>query len=114
MRVTTDFFVSALLRRVNGSGGMAVLGRKGASEAGAVFVKFRRPDRMFDLFGPAVQSAYDDEVTERAFQVYASAADEPEGDARLARERQWDPDLWIVEIETWRGSASDLILVLAD
>lgn len=114
MRVTTDFFVSALLRRVNGSGGMAVLGKKGAFEAGAVFIKFRRPDRTFDLFGPAVQSAYGDEIGGRGFQALATGAGEAEIDARLARERQWDRDLWIVEIDTWRGSVADLIDVIAD
>ncbi|MEP2580565.1 MAG: DUF1491 family protein, partial [Roseibium sp.] len=38
MRVTSEFFVSALVRRVFGEGGFAAVSRRGAPEAGAVFV----------------------------------------------------------------------------
>ena len=41
MRVTTDLWVSALLRRVFGAGGFAAVVNRGATEAGAVFVLTR-------------------------------------------------------------------------
>ena len=42
MRVTSEFFVSALIRRVFSSGGFAAVERRGATEAGAVFLRRRR------------------------------------------------------------------------
>ena len=41
MRLTSDFWVSALMRRVFAEGGFAAVARRGASEAGAVFVVTR-------------------------------------------------------------------------
>ena len=59
MRLTTDFWVSALMRRVFGEGGFAAVAKRGASEAGAVFVVTRNRMGLSSLFGPAPQSAYD-------------------------------------------------------
>ncbi len=59
MRVTTDFWVSALMRRVFAEGGFAAIARRGAAEAGAMFVVTRNRIGQSTLFGPAPQSAYD-------------------------------------------------------
>ncbi len=44
MRLTSEFWVAALVRRVNGTGAFAALSNKGAAEAGAIFIKFRNAD----------------------------------------------------------------------
>lgn len=115
MRVTTELFVSALLRRVNSAGGMAVLGRKGTAEAGAVFIKFRHGDGRYDLLAPAPQAVYggEGEEGERAFQMVATNADEMDVDARIGRERNWDPDLWIIEIEDCRQPPDVLVRLVS-
>lgn len=115
MRVTTELFVSALIRRVNGSGAFAVVARKGAAEAGAVFVKIRHRDGRYDLLAPAVQAAYDsDGPRERVFEKVEQGSDEATADTRLAREKGWDPDLWIVEIEDYDLPLEGLLTLAGD
>lgn len=103
MRVTSDLWVAAFLRRVQAQGAFAVIARKGAAEAGAIFIRVEGQDRACDLFAPAPQTAYDDErpVDERRF-VCALRDIPAASDAvqrRLAREIDFDPDIWIVDVE---------------
>lgn len=109
MRVTSEFFVSALLRRVFGSGGYGAVLRRGATEAGAVFITTR--DRLGEvrLFGPAEQTAYDDaRPDERMFRLRQGTTEEAAGQV-LEREQKFDPDIWIVELEPGALSLEDLI-----
>ena len=104
MRLKSAMFVAALLRRANGEGAFAAVVKHGAEEAGAIFVKVARLDRTADLYGPAPQAAIDDEApTDRLFELIMSVAPEPDVDARLGRERKFDSDAWIVEIEDRAG-----------
>jgi hypothetical protein len=84
----------------------AVVRRRGAEEAGAIFVRIDRLDGTSDLFGPAPQSAVDAAPqAERAFS--ASLSEQPAPDAAIeiffAREIKFDPDIWIVEVEDRHG-----------
>ncbi len=79
--------------------------RRGAEEAGAVFVKVALMDGTALLFVPAPQTAYDDSrPIERVFtQSPPQAVDEAAIEARLTKEISFDPDVWIVEIEDREG-----------
>lgn len=106
MRLKSALWVAAYLRRCQVEGIYAVVRRRGAEEAGAIFVRVCRLDGTSDLFGPAPQSAFDDmPSTDRAFS--ASLAEQPASDAAveayLAREIKFDPDIWIVETEDRGG-----------
>jgi hypothetical protein len=106
MRLKTALWVAAYLRRCHVEGTFAVVRRRGAEEAGAVFVRVSRLDGTSDLFGPAPQSAFDAaEGTARAFT--ASLANQRAADADveayLARQVKFDPDAWIVEVEDRAG-----------
>ena len=104
MRLKSAMFVAALVRRANGEGAFAAVVKHGAEEAGAIFVKVARLDRTADLYGPAPQAAIDDDApTDRLFERVMSSAPDPDVDARLVRERRFDPDAWIVEIEDRAG-----------
>ncbi len=103
MRVTSDFFVSALVRRVFGEGGFAAVSRRGAQEAGAVFVCVDRLDGTFDLYGPAPQAMFAEQPLGRLFEKLFSEAGREAVDARLASEARMDPDYWLVEIEARNG-----------
>ena len=99
-RLRSDFWISAHLRRLNDAGVPAVLRRRGAAEAGAIFVKVDRLDGTADLFGPAPQALITEaEDGERRFGPLLSAAPSYEVEARLTRELRFDSDLWIVEID---------------
>lgn len=100
MRLRTDLFVSALLRRVFARGDYGAVERKGAAEAGALFVRQIRRDGGESLYGPAPQSLFeDDDGGRRLFETRLSQV-EPERIAEaLAREQRFDDDLWIVALE---------------
>jgi hypothetical protein len=107
MRLKSSIWVSAYIRRVEVAGSFAVLRRKGAEEAGVIFIKIDRLDGTGALYGPAPQSLVDeDRPTGRLFCALAGGtAPAPDADieARLQRECRFDPDIWIVEVEDRQG-----------
>lgn len=110
MRVTTDLWVSALLRRVFSGGGFAAVVRRGATEAGAVFILLR--DRLGDiaLYGPAPQAMYASaKPDERLFDRLEPVASADALEKKLEKESRFDPDIWIVEIEAGATPVEDLI-----
>ncbi len=104
-RLRSDFWVSALLRRLNDRAIPAVLRRRGAAEAGAIFVKVDRLDGTADLYGPAPQSlmAEPDDLGERRFVPVLSGVMPLDVEEKLTREQRFDCDLWIVEIDDREG-----------
>jgi len=99
MRVTADLFVSAIMRRVFSAGGFAAVVKRGATEAGAVFLMSRGRLGDVALFGPAPQASYDAaKPEERSFVPLMTAGDEEVAE-RLEKEKRFDPDLWVVEID---------------
>jgi len=105
MRLKTALWVAAYLRRCQIEGAFAVVRRRGAEEAGAVFVRISRLDGTSDLFGPAPQSEFDEAQPDRAFSPSFKnlPATDNDVEAYLAREMKFDPDVWIVEVEDRAG-----------
>src|ERR1043166_6576517 len=107
MRLKSGIWVAAYLRRVDVEGAHAVLRRKGAEEAGTVFIKVSRLDGNATLYGPAPQPAFDEaRPADRLFTAMIGAqqpAAEADIEARLAKEIKFDPDIWIVEVEDRAG-----------
>ena len=106
MRLKTALWVAAYLRRCQVEGVFGAVRRRGAEEAGAVFVRVNRLDGTSDLFGPAPQSAFEAaEVAARAFSPCLARLAAPDADVEgyLARQVKFDPDVWIVEIEDRAG-----------
>lgn len=105
MRLKSAIWVSALLRRANGAGAFAAVRRRGAEEAGAIFVKVATLDGRAALYGAALPSL--DADADNGVRLFAPLlpADSAEADveARMAREIGFDPDLWFVEIEDRAG-----------
>ena len=60
MRLKSAIWVAAYIRRCHVEGAFAAVRRRGAEEAGAIFVKLNRLDGTAELFGPAPQSAFDE------------------------------------------------------
>ena len=106
MRLKSAIWVAAYIRRCEVEGAFAAVRRRGAEEAGAIFVKVNRLDGTADLYGPAPQTVFEDaKPADRAFSPCLKVAPAPEADveAYLAREIRFDPDVWIVEVEDRRG-----------
>ena len=107
MRLKSNIWVSAYIRRCEVEGAFAAVRRRGAEEAGAIIIKLSRLDGTASLYGPAPQSAFETgRPSDRLFVALAGGdapTAEAEIEARLAREIKFDPDVWIVEIEDRRG-----------
>jgi hypothetical protein len=112
MRITSELWVSALTRRVFGEGGFAAVVRRGAAEAGAIFVVTQSRLGTSTLFGPAPQSAYDEaRPDDRQFGVLVTDVAASLVEARIAKEARFDSDIWVVEIEPGRTPVEELIQV---
>lgn len=96
-RLTTRFWVSALVRRCNAQGVPATVIRHGYDEAGAVLLLARHRDGRCRLFGATQQ-----QDGQRAWIPLTGPEPASEADVneRIEKQRRFDPDLWVVEIET--------------
>jgi hypothetical protein len=105
MAVKTAIWVAAHLRRCFGQGLTGVIARRGADEAGSVFVRVILRDGSIRLFGPAPGPSFDD-AGRRRFRLRITATLDEAGvvDALIARELRFDPDLWVVDIDDPAGS----------
>jgi hypothetical protein len=105
MRLKTSIWVAAYLRRCQTAGVFGAVRRRGAEEAGAVFVKIATLDGNAMLYVPAPQTVYDD--SRPVDRLFVPVAKEPLPEAaveeRLTREIRFDPDAWIVETEDKAG-----------
>ena len=105
MRLKSSIWVAAYLRRCQTEGVFGAVRRRGAEEAGAVFVKVAQLDGNAMLYIPAPQTVYDD--SRPIERLFTPTSKEPVAEAsveeRLAREIRFDPDAWIVETEDRSG-----------
>ena len=113
MRLKSSIWVAAYLRRCQNAGIFGAVRRRGAEEAGAVFVKVASLDGNAMLYMPAPQTVYDDSrPVERIFMPTSpQPLPEQSVEERLAKEIRFDPDAWIIETEDREGRA---FLNLAD
>jgi hypothetical protein len=106
VRLKSGIWVAAYIRRCQIEGAQALLRRRGAEEAGAVFIKISRLDGTAQVFAPAPQTAFDEaRPSDRAFALALKneQASEADAEAYLARQVKFDSDIWIVEVEDRAG-----------
>ena len=96
-RLTAEFWVHAYLRRLNLANIPAFVVHKGDPTAGAVLVKSSPLDGSARLF----HRTYNRE----GLRVWSllEAGPEREMDDIILRQRRFDPDLWVVEVEDRDG-----------
>ena len=97
-RLTSDFWVSAYLTRLRLDDIPAFVVAKGDATAGAVLIKLNTLDGQ----AVAYQRSLDLMTGARAWVVLSEGA-EADVDAALAKQRSFDPDLWLVEVEDRTG-----------
>jgi hypothetical protein len=104
MRLTSTMWVAAYVRRCHIEGAYAVVTRRGAAEAGAIFVVLDQLDGTQTLFAQAPQALIPDgDIRDRLFVPAENVSDADGARERLASELKFDPDLWIVEVEDRDG-----------
>ncbi len=96
-RLTAEFWVQAYLARLRLADIPAFVTSRGDGTAGAVAVKLNRLD------GTAAAFTRSTDATGR--RVWTCLVDGAEGevDAALGRQRGFDPDLWVIEVEDRAG-----------
>jgi len=97
-RLITEIWVSAYLTRLRLADIPAFVTAKGDKSAGAVLVKLNTLDGQARAF----QRSFDLMSGERAW-VVLTEGDETKVDQALSRQRSFDPDLWVLEIEDRAG-----------
>lgn len=104
MRVTSGFWVGSYLRRAAAEGCFCGVIKRGAEDAGAIFIVINHLDSCFSLFGPASQTAFgESDDADRKFSALLDRQPESLVLERLEREKKFDPDLWIIENENRAG-----------
>jgi len=98
MRLTSNIWVSAYLTRLRLADIPAFVVAHGDDSAGAVLVKLNTLDGQARAF----QRSFDLMADSRVWIVLAEG-DERDVDAALARQRSFDPDIWVIEVEDRQG-----------
>lgn len=111
MRVTSSLWIDALVRRCGSNAVPIYVAKRGAREAGAIFIRIEYEDRLSDLLGPAPQthSSDPDGIEDRRFERVLEHADGLAVVEYLEKQKRFDDDLWIVDIEFRRDRAIEQI-----
>jgi hypothetical protein len=104
MRIKSEIWVRAYLRRCQVLGVPVVIARRGDEAAGAIFICIDRLDGTVLLYGPAPAGLAGSETERRWMSCFRTGAvGRVEAGEYLARQTDFDPDLWIIEIEDKEG-----------
>ncbi|MEY8839649.1 DUF1491 family protein [Cribrihabitans sp. XS_ASV171] len=97
-RLTSEFWVQAYLKRLRLMEIPAFVVAHGDDTAGAVLVKLN----TLDGTATAYQRSFDLVSGSRAW-VELASGEEREVDTSIRRQREFDPDLWVIEVEDRAG-----------
>ncbi|WP_171236153.1 DUF1491 family protein [Ruegeria sp. HKCCA6837] len=97
-RLTAEFWVHAYLARLRFQEIPAFVVAHGDDTAGAVLVKLNTLDGKAAAF----QRSFDLMSGERKW-VELSSGTETDVDAAITKQRSFDPDLWVIEVEDRQG-----------
>lgn len=104
MRLKSEVWISAYLRRCQAEAVPVAIVRRGDAAAGAIFISVDRLDGTVCLYGPAPAGLESGDTNRRWIPCLGTTpVASTEASVYLARQIAYDPDLWIVEIEDRAG-----------
>lgn len=104
MRLQSHVWVSAFLRVEAAEGGFPAIIRRGAAEAGAIFIQHEHSNGTLSLYGPAPQAQFSaDAPVMRSFERVFDHAERQAALDWLDRQIRFDADCWIVGTERREG-----------
>jgi hypothetical protein len=106
----TDIWVSAFVRRHNDIGHLCVVARRGDPVAGQIFLQVDHLDGTVTLFTPAPAARREDDGADRIFERRFDHVPSAKAQERIAREADFDPDLWVVELEMRLGDIGIVVI----
>ncbi len=108
MRLKTEIWIQAYVRRCFTQGLWAAVTHKGDPDAGSVMVRLDSLDGRMRLYAPAPGGAYDDDGDRRWIELFRDTETEPAQIAEyLEKQLRFDPDIWVVDVE---NRADDALL----
>ncbi|HHI82331.1 MAG TPA: DUF1491 family protein [Rhizobiales bacterium] len=104
--LNSGIWARGYVRRCNLAGLSCVIASKGASEAGAIYICITMTGQKGRVLCPAPGPAYD-ENGERNWSCPLGPEPVPltEIEDYLARQKRFDPDIWIIDVDDKTGEA---------
>lgn len=96
----SDLWVAAFVRRHNDIGEICVVVRRGDPIAGQIFIEIDHLNGTVSLLTPAPATARDEGDADRLFVTRFDHTDAASVNQRIGREADFDPDLWVISLET--------------
>lgn len=109
-RLRSDIWVAAFVRRHNDLGNFCVISRRGDPHAGQIWVEIDHLNGTVSLYTPVPAAMLEDDSGHRYFQKRYDHTDPLTVRERIAREAEFDDDLWVLSLEM-RGDAHGLDLI---
>lgn len=107
MRLTSAMWFAVFMRMETARGAYVSVLKSGAQQAGAMFIVHNHLDGTASLYSPAPQALVDDpQADDRIFERVLSVVGQQDIDAYLEKQKNFDPDLWIIETESGSGDIS--------
>ncbi len=104
MRIKAEIWAKAYIRYCSSNGAPAVMVRRGQSDGGAIFIKINCLNGNVTLYGPA-PAGMDASSNDRLWTLCLGedAVSDSDADRYLRRQAEFDPDIWIIEVEDRHG-----------
>ncbi len=104
MRLKSEIWVKAYIRSCASNGAPAMVVRRGQGDGGTVFIKVNMLDGTVCLYGPA-PAGLDPVASDRIWVrcLGDGCVQEADADGYLQRQVEFDPDIWVIEVEDREG-----------
>jgi hypothetical protein len=99
-RLRSEIWVASFIRRHNQVGRICVVARKGDPAAGQIWIEVDHLNGTVSLYVPAPAGLETMEGADRAFTRRFDHVSAEEVKARVLREADYDPDLWVISLES--------------
>lgn len=100
-QIRADLWTSGFIRRHNDLGQMCVVMRRGDPIAGQIWIEVDHLDGTVSLYAPAPSLMVEEaDAHDRLFQLRLDHETPLKVKERLDREAEFDPDFWLLSLET--------------
>lgn len=104
MRLKSEIWVKAYIRRCACEGVPAIVARRGDQQAGSIYIRVCNLDGQSWVYCPA-PAGWDGVETDRKWcaALKSELASDAEADDYISRQYRLDPDIWVIEVEDRQG-----------
>lgn len=96
----SDIWCASFVRKHNDLGNFCVIAKKGHAIAGQIWVEVDHLDKTISLYAPAPTLKRKNETANHIFELRLEKTNREKITQRLKSEMDFDPDIWIIALET--------------